>query len=262
MRPYLAILRARFAVLARYRAAAVAGAVTQIFFGLIHMMVYGALYEAGTTTAPLSQAQVVDYIWLGQASFTLLPWSIDGDLRTMMRSGGVVFELVRPLDLYWAWFARGISQRVAPALLRAVPMLVVAYLFLGFEPPASAAHGVGWLAALFGSILLGTAITNIAAISMLWTIGSSSPALLISLVTLLSGFLVPISFFPDWIQPLVRCLPFHLLLDAPSRLYTASLPASAAPGIVLEQLAWCAVLILLGRRMLARGVRALVVQGG
>jgi hypothetical protein len=37
MKPYLAILSSRFLALMQYRAAAIAGAGTQLFFGLVRM---------------------------------------------------------------------------------------------------------------------------------------------------------------------------------------------------------------------------------
>ena len=40
MRPYLAIVSARFRMLLQYRAAAIAGLWTQVFFGLVLIMIY------------------------------------------------------------------------------------------------------------------------------------------------------------------------------------------------------------------------------
>ena len=35
--------------------------------------------------------------------------SADADVRTMVHTGTVAYEMVRPLDVYWVWFARTLA---------------------------------------------------------------------------------------------------------------------------------------------------------
>jgi ABC-2 type transport system permease protein len=81
-------------------------------------------------------------------------------------------------------------------------------------------------------------------------------------VNLLSGALVPLPLLPEWIQPLAAALPFRGLLDTPFRLYLGHLPPAEALLAVAHQLAWTVALVLLGRWLLARALRRVVVQGG
>jgi len=99
MGPYLVILRAAFQMMLQYRSAAVAGVLTQIFWGLLRVMIFASLYNATSHAAPMSFADVVTYIWIGQALFQLLPFGAEREIALMIRSGGVVYELARPLDL-------------------------------------------------------------------------------------------------------------------------------------------------------------------
>ncbi|HMG56262.1 MAG TPA: hypothetical protein VK601_22335 [Kofleriaceae bacterium] len=125
--PYRALFGARFRMLLQYRAAALGGLWTQTFFGVGLIMVYEAFYRSSLAAAqPMAFGQITAYVWLGQALFAMLPWSVDGEIRAMMRSGAVAYELCRPVDLYTWWYARALAQRTAPPLLRAVPMIAVA----------------------------------------------------------------------------------------------------------------------------------------
>ena len=66
--------------------------------------------------------EVITYIWLGQAFLVLIPYQgADPDVRAMVRSGNVVYELVRPTNLYLFWYSRAIAQRTAPGVFRALP---------------------------------------------------------------------------------------------------------------------------------------------
>lgn len=263
MSPYWALFTARFRTLVQYRAAAVGGIVTQLFFGYVILLGYRAYYAAGATTPPLSMEAMTTYVWLGQAMLGLLPWWADPDLRKMMNDGTVAYELLRPVDLYWLAFSRAVAQRAAPTLLRAGPMFLIAWLFLGLQPPASISSGLAWAAATVGAIVLAAAIAAIMGLSLFWTIsGGGIHSILPAMVMLFSGMLVPIPFFPEWAQRILNALPFRGIVDIPFRLYLGDFPPSALAQVALLQWVWIAALVILGRTMAARGRRRLVVQGG
>ena len=68
--------------------------------------------------------------------------------------------------------------------------------------------------------------------------------------------------FPDWMQQLIAVLPFRGLMDTPSRIYLGVISGLPAVLAILHQIVWIVALVLLGRLVLARGLRRLVVQGG
>jgi ABC-2 type transport system permease protein len=150
VKAYWSVVKARFRMLLQYRAAALAGFGAQLFWGLIRVMIFDAFCASSPVPQPMNRDQVITYLWLIQALLVLLPWGIDWEIRTMIRSGTVAYELARPVDLYWFWFSRNLALRTAPGLLRAMPMFVVAGLFLGLRPPASAAAAVSWAVAVAG----------------------------------------------------------------------------------------------------------------
>jgi ABC-2 type transport system permease protein len=263
MTAYGAILSARSRVLLQYRAAALAGFATQLFWGLMRMMIFTAFYGSTTTTQPMTLRETIDYIWLGQALLVLLPWNWDADVAQLVRTGNVAYELLRPVDLYGLWYCRSLAMRTAPAFLRALPMFIVAGLFFGLEAPPSWASAGAFAAAALGAVLLSSAITTLLNISLFWTIsGEGIIRLVPSAAMLFSGLIVPLPLFPEWAQPLLNALPFRGIMDVPFRLYMGHLPPPALPGLLAHQLAWTAGLVLLGRWLLARGLRRVVVQGG
>ena len=266
MRAYLAIIRMRFMLLVQYRVAALAGIATQFMFGVVRIFVIEAFYLSTTEPQPLTFVQVVGYVWLGQAMLRMLPWDGDRDIQALIQSGNVAYELCRPVDLYNQWYARAVALRVAPTLLRAIPVFLVTLFCL---PPRYAlavptAAGLwAWLLATAGALLLGCAITNLISISMFWTIsGEGISRLLPAVVMLLSGMAVPIPLFPDWSQRLLELLPFAGLVDTPARFFTGQLAADRIWLFLARQLIWTGILVIWGRRRLARGLKRVVVQGG
>ena len=264
MRPLVAIISARFRLLLQYRAAALAGLTTQVVFGLIIMMVYQAFYRTKAIgDQPLSIQQVVTYIWLGQALLAMLPWNGDPEIRALVRSGGVAYELLRPVDLYTYWYARAVALRTAPTLLRAVPMVILAMGLFGMRPPSDTGSAIGFAIVMIGTLAMSCAITVLVGITLMWTIsGEGIVQLLPSVVMLLSGMLVPIPLFPDWAQPILEILPFSALVDAPYRVYLGNIPIEELGPVVLHQWVWIALLVMAGRALLKRGLKRMVIQGG
>ena len=97
MKAYFSVFRMRWRMELQYRGAVIGGVLYQMFFGLILIALYRALYQSKLQTMPL--ASVVTYVWLQQAFFRMLLAS-DGDLLDKIRTGAIAYDLCRPLQLY------------------------------------------------------------------------------------------------------------------------------------------------------------------
>ena len=263
MKAYLAILSSRVRTLLQYRAAAIAGVGTQLFFGIVRMMIFDAFYQSSGAAIPMTHQQTITYIWLGQAMILLSLFGVDKDIAEMIRSGSVAYELTRPLDLYSLWFARALSGRATPLLMRAIPIFSLAMLFLGLQPPATIANGVVFMFATAGALFLASSIIVLLTVLLLWTIsGEGINRLVPALIFFCSGIAIPLPLFPDWLQSAIAVLPFRGLMDTPFRLYMGHLSGGAAVTALVHQWMWIVVFVFAGRMVLARGLRRLVVQGG
>lgn len=232
---------------------------TQLFWGLMFVAVYTTVYR-DASTVPLPLHDVITYVWLMQAMFRMLPWGHDPELAVMIRRGDFVAELLRPVDLQLLWYARALALCTVPPLLRAAPMLVLAFAALGMHGPAGAA-AFGWFVlALLGAVLLSAAIVLNMTIGLLYTNGQRGVDVVMnSLMVALSGALVPLSLMPPQVATVVRALPFAGLLDGPAMLYLGH----GDPWAVLaRQAIWLLVWLWVARRLLTRAIARVVVQGG
>ncbi|HVN01522.1 MAG TPA: hypothetical protein VMT68_15040 [Caulobacteraceae bacterium] len=269
--PYLAVFAGRFQLTLQYRAAALAGFLTQCWFGVIRILIFAAFYAGGAAHAPMSLRNAIDYTWLGQAFLVFLPWNADPDVAEMVRSGAVAYERLRPVDNYAWWFARAMawsSARVAPraalmAVFAAVLMPLVGLGRWGLAPPPNFAQAALFAASALGMMLLSAAITVIANIAMVAVMDERGPNVLAApIVNFFSGTIVPLAFFPDWLRPILRAQPMAGLVDIPFSIWFGGLSGWSAIGAIGLQFGWVALLALFGRWALERVMRRLVVQGG
>ena len=270
LRPYRAVFRARFELLLQYRAAALAGFGTQCWWGAIKVMVFAA-FLSGPVPSPMTLPQTIDYIWLGQALLTMLPWSADPEIARMVRSGDVAYERLRPVDSYAYWFARAVARRTATPLLRAIPMVVVAGLVLpslGLGRWALSAPGGVAAAAMFAlSIVLVVALASAFSVILdflvVVSLSERGVNILVGpLAIVFSGNLIPLPLLPDWLQPAMRYQPFAGLMDFPLRIYSGHLAGGDALAALARQALWAVVLVAVGRALAAKAMARLETQGG
>ncbi|SFJ15747.1 ABC-2 type transport system permease protein [Paenibacillus sp. UNC496MF] len=267
MNAYLSIWKLRFITGLQYRAAAYAGMVTQLFFGLVFIMIFVAFYRNGAQDQPMSLQDVVSYIWLQQVflSFIML-WFRDNEIFQLITGGNIAYELCRPCGIYEFWFAKLLAQRVSSAALRAVPILVIAFLLpkaYQLRLPPSLATGALFLAALVLGLLIIVSVSMLIYISVFWTMSPTGSTLLFAVVgEFFAGLVIPVPLMPAWLQRVASALPFRWSADFPFRVYSEQIPRAEALWGILIQLGWLAVLLGFGRWALNRALRQVVVQGG
>ncbi|GBR05315.1 ABC transporter permease [Gluconobacter cerinus] len=271
IKPYVTSFVLQWKIGLRYRLAVLAGLVAQMWFGAISLMAYAAVYHhAPGVDAPMTLRQAMTYTWIQQSLFTLLPLGCLPAIGEAAKSGAIVYDLLRPVDLWNWWLSASLARLLGNAIPRAVLLAAVAgplAALVGLNgwslaPPASL-----WAAILaLCSFILGAFIS--ASIVMWWNIVTArtlSPlgtyAVGTPLAVLLSGMLLPLPLYPDWARELLLFQPFAGISDIPIRLYMGM----AIPGGVLTALGiqcfWLAALTLVGRFWMHRTISRMEVQG-
>src|SRR5699024_5496769 len=94
MRKYLAFFRLRFSMGLQYRAAAVAGIVTQFFWGAMELLAFRAFYQADPGAFPMSLQATASYVWMQPAFLALFAaWMFATEIFQCLRDGSVAYEL-------------------------------------------------------------------------------------------------------------------------------------------------------------------------
>lgn len=272
MRPYLATFYARFQLMLQYRAAALAGFMTQSWFGAIMIMVLAAFYGAGRGgAAPITLGQAVTYTWMSQAFLVLVPWGGDPDIAAAVRTGAVGYDRLRPVDAYAYWFAGAAGWMLARVLPRAglIGLFAMAFLPLvglgawSWRPPAEPMAAGLFLVSIALVLPLSSAMTMLLNLCAVVTLDNRG---IVSLVTaasiVFSGNLLPLLLYPDWIRNFMFLQPFAGLMDIPFRIWLGQLSGQGALAGIGMQLFWIVALVAVGRVLIGGVMGRLQVQGG
>jgi ABC-2 type transport system permease protein len=264
LRPASALAVAGFRRWSTYRQAAVAGVFVNTVFGVIKLSILlGVADSAGGTVAGYDRVGLSTYAWLSQgliAVVMIFGWT---ELADRVRTGDIAVDLARPVDLQLAWLAADLGRAVWGLLSRAlVPIAFGAALF-GFHVPHDPAAVLLLPVSVALAVCVSFACRFMVNLLAFWVTEVRGPVMLYVLVSgLLGGHLIPVQLFPDWLRTVAYATPFPALMQAPIDLVTGQAAGWTAVGHVVAQLAWAAALLGLGRVMLARATRRLVVQGG
>lgn len=263
MKAYFSVFRMRFKMETQYRGAVLGGVICQMFFGLVLIALYRTLYEGQPQNIPLHA--IVTYVWLQQAFFRMI-LSSDNDLMDKIRTGGIAYDLCRPMQLYFFYYLRIMAQKAVGSAMRAAPMLLFASLLpegWGLHAPASLPALAAALLSLMLGLLCVCAFENISMGITMRTLDSRGVrAMLNLLLTTFCGNILPLTLFPDHWQKIITALPFAQMLDAPIRLYTGEWTLAQLPRVLLTQGVWILLLGALGIFLWQRNQRRLIVQGG
>ena len=182
------------------------------------------------------------------------------DIENDVRSGDVVYQLLKPINYLWLKIAESVGAflfRFGILILIAIPFC--AYLS-GVIPPLSVLCSAYVMAALAGIVfilfqttigLLAFKLQDTTPIFWLWQRSSF----------LLGGLVIPLDFYPSILKVFAYLTPFASLLFAPARLvleFSVENLLIAFAGLLF----WAIVAILLAERLYVRMLKALKVNGG
>jgi ABC-2 type transport system permease protein len=260
---YWQLLRAGWRRSAAYRAATFAGVFTNTVFGFLRAAVLIATLEVAGKIGGYDRADALTYTWLTQGLIMVIAIWRWNDLATRIQSGDIATDLSRPIDLQGAWLAEDLGRAAYQGVFRGLPPFLVGALFFTLRLPH---HPVTWFAFALSIVLAVVVsfgmrfIVNLGAFWLLDWRGTSALAGL--LVTVLSGFAIPLNFYPHWARTITELLPWGSMVQLPINIFLEQSNGASVVGLLLLQAAWAIALLLIGRRLLAAGTRKLVVQGG
>jgi len=266
MKAYYAYFKLSLLKNLQYKTAALAGMATQLFFGMVFIMIFEAFYSL-SGPQPIGFDQLVQVVWLQQAflSFIML-WQRDSELNDMIVKGQIAYELVRPNKLFPFWYFKLLGQRLAGGLLRFFPIIAIA-IFL--PEPYTLKGPESWMTLVWSLVSLTLGLLVIVGISMLiyisifYTLSPMGSFLLVGVFgEFFAGLTIPIPLMPQWLQTLCFILPFRYGGDLPFRIYAGHIKGSDIVIGLAMQVTWLLLIWLGGSWWMNKSLKRVVVQGG
>ncbi|MGE5373706.1 MAG: ABC transporter permease [Bacteroidota bacterium] len=215
---------------------------------------------AGTGT--INGMTLYDTIWYLMMAETieLSRPALARTISDTVKDGSIAYILNKPYSFLLYHFSSSMGETVFRALVNALFGSAIVWWLVGPPPGPN-----GWLfafIAIIGTWILNFCITCLIALSA-FLVEDVAPFMWIyqKFIFILGGFLIPLNFYPPWLQTIAKLLPFSAMIYGPSMLFVK--PSLELLGtVLLMQSVWIiatgTVLIISFRR----GMTYLTVNGG
>lgn len=263
MRSYLPIARATYMVGLVYRF----GFLFTIFGNILYLGVafylWSSIYRYSDTIRGLTFNETFIYVALGSAIFILLKTYTDWFMHYEIREGVIANYLTKPLDyqIYMLFANLGslLMNLTAVTLPTALVMIFIFKVKISF--------GIGLF--LFPISLLLAFLISFSIDYFIGLLGFYSESVWgfsttkEIIVTVLSGALIPLQFFPDAIQNVLLWLPFQAIYHTPLMMITRpDQGLDVFLPMLLIQAFWAVALFILARMFYNQAVKVLRIAGG
>lgn len=257
------IARRGFGRYAAYPAATLAGIWTNTVFGFLQTYILLALYERRTDVGGYDASDAVSYVWFVQAMLMTVYAFSWYEVALRIRSGDIASDLARPLDPLRYWLAFDLGRSVYHFAFRGIPPFVLGMLIYDIRLPERTETWVWLAASLALAVVVSFAYRFLYNVAAFWLLDYRGVVVIATSVALLfSGFILPLPFFPDWLEAVARVLPFAAVVQIPVDVFLEKATGAEIAGSLLLQAAWAAILLGLARLALGTAIRRVVVQGG
>ena len=250
---------------AAYPAATWAGLFTNVFFGFLQAYILLAVYDLRDEVGGYDARDVITYVWLTQGLLSVVAsfgpsWY---ELALRVRSGAVAVDLQRPVDLQRLSLAQDLGRAAYQLLYRAIPPFLIGVVLFDVLVPGDPGRWLLFALSVFLAVVVSFAIRFLVNVTSFWLLDYRGTTMLALVVNhLLSGLIVPLAFFPNPLDELVRLLPWAATIQLPIDIFVGHASGGDAARVLALQAFWAIALLAAGRAVLAAGARKLVVQGG
>jgi len=263
--PYLAFVVAGFRRYATYRQAMVAAIFTNSVFGFLRCAVLLAVAGAGTgVVAGYDEARLATFVWAGQGLIGVVLLWAPPELADRIRTGEVVADLLRPIDLVWQHLAADLGRAALAVLTRFVGPLVVGALAFHLYAPRRVWTYPVFACSMALAVIVCFGCRYLVNAAAFWLLDARGPQIA---WTLCSGVLGGL-YFPVWFLPRAAALlltiatPFPSIIQLPLDILVERGGWVEQAAALTVQAAWVVTILAVCRWVQRRGERRLVVHGG
>ncbi len=263
MRLYWEVARRALQRQVTYRTENLAGLFTNAFFGYLRAALLLAVYQTTSSVGGYDATDAVTYAWITQAMIMIVALWGWWDVEETIRTGNVVSDLSKPFSYLGFWLARDLGRAAYFVVFRAAPILVCGQILFGLHWPSSVGAWLAFALSMCLAVLVSFGWRFLLNLSAFWTTDARGlGGLTGAAVMFLGGFVVPVRFFPDWLQPIALALPFASIVQLPADLFLERLQGWQAVAALVQQAGWAAAMLLAAQVVTNLATRRVIVQGG
>lgn len=199
------------------------------------------------------------------SSMMTLMFLIDVESRVVnsVKKGTIATDMLKPINLFGIYFFEDLGYTTSVLFQNVIPIFIIGSIFIAVPKPDSIGAFLLFVPCMMMSYLINWLL---AACYSTWAFTAINIWPLIEvkrhLVRLLSGSIIPMWFFPDWLSNILNALPFVYIYQLPLDIYIGKYETGTVLPRMGIQLMWLIVLWVLFLYLQKRVTKRVMIQGG
>lgn len=260
---YISIANRSLQKVLAYRISYIIGFLANSINLLAIYFLWQGIYSGREVVGGYSWDQMKTYLLVTFLANSVLSWYSETAISGKILDGSVAVDLLKPLDFQTARFAETLGSSLLEGAMSLIMLTLFATLLTGVTFPHALSVYLLFAVSLLGAIVVKFGIVYLAALLCFWSTGSLGIVWTrIALTNLLSGALVPLAFFPGWLEKLALLLPFQSIVHTPTMIFLQQADTGESLRLIGIQLFWGAALWMAGKAMWSWAVRQVTIHGG
>jgi len=208
---------------------------------LVFYFLWKSIYSnTGAVIGGFTFQQLLSYYILTWIVAILTYTYVDDWIRYQVRSGTIIKEFVKPISYLRFWFYKTLSDRTFASVIEVLPIFIIGLLFFSLRITPFFPL---FLVSLFFALALNYLLSFFVGISAFWLVQNTGLIRLKDLlINLISGFVLPLSFFPLWFQKASYFMPFQYITYIPISIWLGKFAIEKIMMLLALQVVWIAVL--------------------
>lgn len=206
------------------------------------------------------------YIFISSITSIAINCNTERTIGREVREGSIAMNLIRPINYQTRMLFETLGTFIYQFLFISIPVLLalLAYRFFTFGalPPDAWTILLYFLSLLLGFLIMFLFNFSFGLISFyttgvwgLWFVKGA-------VIRFVSGELVPIVFFPFWLQTILKFLPFNSMNYVPVMIYLKKFNGNELIRVLGMQIFWVFVLFFISNILWNKAIKKLTILGG
>lgn len=226
-----------------------------LLFGYITSSIWKALLKDGPNASSM-----VTYVLVNQSILWVTMFLPKGAyLPEKIRSGDIVFDLVRPVSLIALSFGQVTGTAWYNFLYRSLPIFIGSYLLIGLELPTFACVLPFFISLFFAFIISFFINYGIGLWAIAFLDDTAGRNLYYFLTAFFSGYYLPAEYYPGILKQIMPLTPFACTNYIPAQIYLGKIPVLRSLAL---QLLWMVLLYGICSGLTRSLLKKTVIQGG
>lgn len=264
MSSYIYFIKVRILESLAYRFEAVSTMLIQFIILTVNAFFWKAVYSAaGGPVRDTTLEEMLKYSIMSGVLSCFFSGAVEQKIRERVREGNVAVDFIKPIDPFGMYFAEDLGALLVNTVLKALPLVIFACVFIMVPSPASPARLLLFIASALFSFVILWIIAAIFGVLNFWLIDIGNiGGVKTYIIAFLSGSIIPIWFFPYTVQRVLAFTPFIYIYQTPIAIYIGRTPMAEALFAILIQMIWAALLLRVFMMIKKRAMGHIIVQGG